>query len=220
MTEQKRQLSWWQESILLIGSALVLALIVKTFLFQAFYIPSGSMLPTMQLNDKLLVQKVSYWFGGEPQRGDIIVFRDPGNWLGMASEQDLNGVQRALEMVGLYPSGGHLIKRTIGVGGDNVRCCDAKGRTVVNGESIDEPYLNDQAANAEQTFDVTVPMGYLWVQGDNRGNSEDSRAHMGEPGGGFVPVGDVVGKSWLRVWPLDRFGFIEQTDAFDDVPEP
>jgi len=220
VTEQKRQLSWWQESILLIGSALVLALIVKTFLFQAFYIPSGSMLPTMQLNDKILVQKVSYWFGGEPQRGDIIVFRDPGNWLGLSSEQDLNGVQRALEMVGLYPSGGHLIKRTIGVGGDNVRCCDAKGRTVVNGESIDEPYLNDKSVNAEQTFDVTVPKGYLWVQGDNRGNSEDSRAHMGEPGGGFVPVKDVVGKSWLRVWPLDRFGFIEQTDAFDDVPAP
>ncbi len=220
VSEAKRQLPVWQESILLVATALVLALIVKTFFFQAFYIPSDSMVPTMIQNDKLLVQKVSYWSGG-PERGDIVVFKDPGNWLGPEdSDPAGNAVQKALETIGLFPSGGHLIKRVIGVGGDEVRCCDDQGRTVVNGESIDEPYLADQSVNAEQTFDVTVPRGFLWVQGDNRGNSADSRAHLGEPGGGFIPVDDVVGKAWLRVWPFDRAGFIEGTDAFDEVPDP
>ena len=217
MPEEKRQLPLWQESILLVATALVLALIVKTFFFQAFYIPSDSMVPTMVKNDKLLVQKWSYWSGG-PERGDIVVFRDPGNWLGGDVDESANVVQRGLEVVGLFPSGGHLIKRVVGVGGDRVVCCDAQGRTTVNGEPIDEPYLADQEVNADQTFDVKVPKGYLWVQGDNRGNSADSRAHLGEPGGGFIADEDVVGKAWLRVWPLNRFGTIPGTDAFDEVP--
>ncbi|MBC9224714.1 signal peptidase I [Aeromicrobium sp. 636] len=207
----------WQESLLLVATALVLALIVKTFFFQAFYIPSDSMVPTMVQDDKLLVEKWSYWSGG-PERGDIVVFRDPGNWLGPDVDESSNGVQRALEVVGLFPSGGHLIKRVIGVGGDRVVCCDEQGRTTVNGEPVDEPYLADQEMNADQTFDVKVPKGYLWVQGDNRGNSADSRAHLGEPGGGFIPDDDVVGKAWLRVWPLNRFGLIKDSNAFDEVP--
>ncbi len=216
--EKKHQLPLWQESILLVATALVLALIVKTFLFQAFYIPSDSMVPTMIQDDKLLVQKWSYW-GDEPERGDIVVFRDPGNWLGaMDSGGQSNAVQRALEVVGLFPSGGHLIKRVVGIGGDTVACCDDDGRLTVNDAPIDEPYLADQEANAEQEFSIEVPQGYLWVMGDNRGNSADSRAHMGEPGGGFISEDDVVGKAWLRVWPMDRFGLIDGTDAFDEVP--
>lgn len=218
MSDEKRHLPLWQESILLVATALVLALIVKTFFFQAFYIPSDSMVPTMVKNDKLLVEKWSYWRGG-PERGDIVVFRDPGNWLsGTEAAGDGNVVQEALEVVGLFPSGGHLIKRVIGVGGDKVVCCDAQGRTTVNGEPVDEPYLNDQEINADQPFSIEVPKGYLWVQGDNRGNSADSRAHLGEPGGGFIADDDVVGKAWLRVWPLNRFGLIKNTDAFDGVP--
>lgn len=217
MPEEKRQLPLWQESLLLVATALVLALIVKTFFFQAFYIPSDSMVPTMVKNDKLLVQKWSYWSGG-PERGDIVVFRDPGNWLGPDSEGSSNVAQRGLEMIGLFPSGGHLIKRVVGLGGDRVACCDEQGRTTVNGEPIDEPYLNDQDVNADQTFDVKVPKGYLWVQGDNRGNSADSRAHLGEPGGGFIADDDIVGKAWLRVYPFSRFGLIPKTDAFDSVP--
>jgi signal peptidase I len=216
--EEKRQLPLWQESLLLVATALVLALIVKTFFFQAFYIPSDSMVPTMIQNDKLLVQKWSYWSGG-PERGDIVVFRDPGNWLGEdEADESSNPVQRGLEVVGLFPSGGHLIKRVVGLGGDRVVCCDAEGRTTVNGQAIDEPYLADQDANADQAFDVKVPKGYLWVQGDNRGNSADSRAHLGEPGGGFIADDDVVGKAWLRVWPFSRFGLISDSDAFDEVP--
>ncbi|WP_246065046.1 MULTISPECIES: signal peptidase I [Aeromicrobium] len=218
MTTEKRQLPVWQESILLIVTAVVLAVIVKTFFVQAFYIPSASMEPEMQIDDKLLVQKVSYWTG-DPKRGDIIVFDDPGGWLGSAeSAGPGNIVQRSLEVIGLYPSGGHLIKRVVGVGGDTVSCCDDEGRLQVNGESIDEPYLADAEANADRTFEVEVPEGYLWVQGDNRGNSSDSRYHLGDPGGGFIREDDVVGKAWLRVWPFSRFGFIGGTDAFEKVP--
>ena len=218
VTTEKRQLPVWQESILLIVTAVVLAVIVKTFFVQAFYIPSASMEPEMQIDDKLLVQKVSYWTG-DPKRGDIIVFDDPGGWLGSAeSAGPGNIVQRSLEVIGLYPSGGHLIKRVVGVGGDTVSCCDEEGRLQVNGESIDEPYLADAEANADRTFEVEVPNGYLWVQGDNRGNSSDSRYHLGDPGGGFIREDDVVGKAWLRVWPFSRFGFIGGTDAFEKVP--
>ncbi len=217
MNEEKRQLPLWQESILLVATALVLALIVKTFFFQAFYIPSASMVPTMVKDDKLLVQKWSYWSGG-PERGDIVVFRDPGNWLSPhETVESTNVVQKALETVGLFPSGGHLIKRVVGVAGDKVACCDDQGHTTVNGVSIDEPYLANQEANADQTFEVDVPKGYLWVQGDNRDNSADSRAHMGEPGGGFISEDGVVGKAWLRVWPMNRFGLIPGTEAFDEV---
>jgi signal peptidase I len=218
VSEEKRQLPLWQESILLVATALVLALIVKTFFFQAFYIPSESMVPTMIKNDKLLVQKWSYW-GSGPERGDIVVFRDPGNWLTPdESGESGNPIQGALETIGLFPSGGHLIKRVIGVGGDKVVCCDEQGRTTVNGVSIDEPYLADQSINSDQEFDIEVPKGYLWVEGDNRGNSADSRAHLGDRGGAFIPEDDVVGKAWLRVWPFDRFGLIHGSDAFDEVP--
>lgn len=214
----KRQLPVWQESILLVVIAMVMAVVVKAFFLQAFYIPSESMEPTMLVDDKILVQKVSYW-AGEPQRGDIVVFDDPGGWLdGSESAQASNPVQKALEVVGLFPTGGHLIKRVVGVGGDRVACCDDQGRLTVNGESIDEPYLMDPGANAESRFDVEVPEGYLWVQGDNRGNSADSRVHQGDPGGGFIPVESVVGKAWVRVWPWKRVGLIRSSDAFSGVP--
>lgn len=219
--KHSKQLPVWQESIVLVVTALLLAFVVKTFFVQAFYIPSGSMEPTMVVNDKLLVQKVSYWTGS-PQRGDIIVFKDPDHWLDSSEVRTAhNPVQKALEFVGLFPTGGHLIKRVIGVGGDTVSCCDVKGRMQVNGTSVTEPYLMNQTSNtAFGSFSVKVKKGYLWVQGDNRGDSADSRAHMNQPGGGQVPVKDVVGKAWLRVWPLGRFGFITNTDAFDKVRKP
>lgn len=208
----------WQETILLIVAAVVLAVIVKTFFVQAFYIPSASMEPTMAVDDKLLVQKVSYWTG-EPHRGDIVVFDDPGGWLGSAEKSSAgNPVQKALEVIGLYPSGDHLIKRVVGVGGDTVACCDAEGRLEVNGTAVEEPYLADRKANADTEFEVEVPKDHLWVQGDNRGNSSDSRYHLGDPGGGFIREDSVVGKAWLRLWPFGRFGFIEQHDALEKAP--
>lgn len=215
-TDQKRQLPVWQESILLIVVAMVMAIVVKTFFLQAFYIPSESMEPEMLPDDKILVQKVSYWFG-DVERGDIVVFDDPGGWLDMPESQASNPVQEGLEKVGLYPTGGHLIKRVVGTGGDTVACCDDDGRLTVNGTPIDEPYLLDPTATQAKTFEVEVPDGYLWVMGDNRENSADSRAHLGDPGGGFINEDSVVGKAWVRVWPLGRAGFIDGVNSFDSV---
>ena len=214
--KQKRQLPVWQESILLVATAMVMAIVVKTFFLQAFYIPSESMEPTMLVNDKILVQKVSYW-AGDVKRGDIVVFDDPGGWLGPEdSRRASNPFQRALETVGLFPTGGHLIKRVIGVGGDEVKCC-TDGKLTVNGTKLDEPYLLDESATKDKTFNVKVPEAYLWVMGDNRGNSADSREHMGDPGGGFISDKTIVGKAWLRVWPLGRSGFIRKPDTFQGI---
>lgn len=213
-----RQLPVWQESILLVVTALLMAVIVKGLFLQAFYIPSQSMEPGLLVNDKILVQKVSYWFG-EPHRGDVVVFDDPGGWLGPAETYVAsNPIQKGLELIGLFPTGGHLIKRVVGVGGDRIVCCDGEGRMKVNGDTLWEPYLQgDPGVTGDQEFDVIVPDDHLWVMGDNRGNSADSRVHLGDPGGGFVPVDEVVGKAWLRVWPLGRLGVIRDTDAFDAV---
>lgn len=213
----KRQLPVWQESILLVVVAMVMAIVVKTFFLQAFYIPSESMEPTMLPDDKILVQKVSYWFG-DIDRGDVVVFDDPGGWLDTSNDSEAsNPLQSGLEKVGLFPTGGHLIKRVVGIGGDTVTCCDDTGSLTVNGESIDEPYLLDPSATRDQEFNVEIPQGYLWVLGDNRANSADSRAHLGDPGGGFIRSDSVVGKAWLRVWPMNRAGFIGGVDAFDAV---
>jgi signal peptidase I len=216
VTVKKRQLPVWQESILLVLTAMVMAVVVKTFFVQAFYIPSESMEPTMLVNDKILVQKVSYW-GGDVKRGDVVVFDDPGGWLPADESQHAgNVVQKALEKVGLFPTGGHLIKRVIGVGGDTVVCC-TDGKLTVNGKALDEPYLFDETATKDMTFEVKVRKGYLWVMGDNRGNSSDSRVHQGDPGGGQVSEKAVVGKAWVRVWPLGRAGFIKKPSTFDEV---
>ncbi|MGH3497181.1 MAG: signal peptidase I [Nocardioidaceae bacterium] len=216
--KNKKPLPLWQEVIVLVGTALVLALIVKSFFLQAFYIPSGSMENTLDINDRILVQKVSYW-GSNPHRGDVVVFDDPGGWLTAAeSQQPSNFFQRALETIGLYPTGGHLVKRVIAVGGDTIRCCDSRGRVVVNGVSLNETYLNLRKGQPASTpFPLQhVPPGHLWVMGDNRYDSSDSRAHMGDPGGGFVPNDDVVGKVWAIVWPLSRARFLSTPSTFDN----
>jgi signal peptidase I len=212
-----RQLSVWQESLLLVVVALVLAVVVKALLVQAFYIPSGSMEPTMQVDDKILVQKVSYW-GGDVHRGDVVVFDDPGGWLPDAGKVT-NPLQIALARIGLAPTGGHLIKRVIGVGGDHVVCC-VDSRLEVNGHAIREPYLMDQTSTKDTRFDVVVPKGHLWVMGDNRGNSEASPQHGDDPGRGFIPESSVIGKAWARLWPLGRAGVLDGTAAFEGVPDP
>jgi signal peptidase I len=217
VTEKKRQLPVWQESILLVATAMVMAVIVKTFFLQAFYIPSASMEPTMLVDDKILVQKVSYWGGGDVKRGDVVVFDDPGGWLTAEdSRHATNVLQSTLEKVGLFPTGGHLIKRVIGVGGDTIVCC-SEGKLTVNGTPLDEPYVLDETATKDKAFEVKVRDGYLWVMGDNRGNSSDSRVHLGDPGGGQVSEKGVVGKAWLRVWPLGRAGFIHKPSSFEAV---
>jgi signal peptidase I len=205
--------------ILLLGIALVLAIVIKAFFMQAFYIPSASMNDTLVKNDRILVQKVSYWGDGSPDRGDIVVFSDPGGWLDPSEEEPpSNPVAKVLETFGLYPTGGHLVKRVIAVGGDEVECCDTDGRITVNGVPLNErSYLAAGERPSMIDFDVQVKPGYVWVQGDNRSNSADSRVHLGDPGGGQVPVDDIVGKVFALVWPLDHATLIHRPATFDAV---
>lgn len=214
----RKPLSIGQEIALLLGMALVLAIVIKAFFLQAFYIPSGSMNDTLVLDDRILVQKVSYW-QGEPQRGDVVVFSDPGGWLGPGDLRTAdNLVTKSLETVGLFPTGGHLVKRVIGVGGDRVVCCDDTGRITVNGIPLqEESYLAPGERPSLIKFDIEVEEGHLWVQGDNRSNSADSRVHLGDPGGGFIPVEDVVGRVFLVVWPWDHATVMKRPATFETV---
>lgn len=215
-SKNDKQLPIWQEMLLLLGIALVLAIVIKAFFMQAFYIPSGSMNDTLVLNDRILVQKVSYW-SGHPRRGDIVVFSDPGGWLNESEVRAAtNPVTKGLELFGLYPTGGHLVKRVIGTGGDTVMCCDDEGRMTVNGVSLNEKsYLAAGEKPSLIDFEVKVPEGFIWVQGDNRSNSADSRVHLGDPGGGFIAEEKVVGRVFMVVWPWDHAKMTERPATFD-----
>ena len=234
--KEKKHLPLWQETILLLGLALVLAVVIKALFVQAFYIPSESMEPGLIKNDRILVEKPSYWFGGEPQRGDVVVFADPGGWLsGSDAAGPESPVAKAMGAIGLYPQGGHLVKRVVGVAGDTITCCDKQGRLSVNGVALDEdPYIREQGIQCAGPRGVPacewevgpVPEGSLFVMGDNRGQSADSTAHMCRPdetdcvpGDEFVPVDLVVGKVFVLIWPGSRFDWIGRPDSFADVPD-
>ncbi len=217
----KKPMPLWQETILLLGLALVLAIIIKSLFVQAFYIPSPSMEPEFIKNDRILVQKVSYWGSASPSRGDIVVFKDPGGWLNEAeSGAPRSPVTKAMEKIGLYPTGGHLVKRVIGVGGDRVVCCDKDERITINGQALDEKaYLPEGMSPSQIEFDRKVPKGHLWMMGDNRGFSFDSRGHMGDPGGGYVDDDLVVGKVFSLIWPWKRAEIVNRPATFEDVPD-
>ncbi len=233
----RKHLPLWQETILLLGIALALAVVIKALFLQAFYIPSESMEPGLIQNDRILVEKVSYWFGGSPQRGDVVVFQDPGGWLSPEeSAGPPNALTDLMAKIGLYPSGGHLVKRVIGVAGDTITCCDKRGRISVNGHPLDEDSYVKQEAGVECRGPMTgnchwragpVPADHIFVMGDNRGHSADSTVHMCTPretdcvsGEEFVPVDLVVGKVFVLLWPSDRFHWVHRPDTFADVPDP
>ncbi|MBS2962824.1 signal peptidase I [Actinocrinis puniceicyclus] len=202
----------------LVVFALFLAFLIKTFLVQAFFIPSGSMQNTLAIGDRVLVNRASVWLGGQPQRGQVVVFQDPGGWL-LPDETSTSGnwLTKTLTFVGVLPQdNGDLIKRVIGVGGDHVVCCNAQGQITVNGAPLDETYLfpGDQAQSGpDGTFDITVPQGRLWVMGDHRGVSEDSRAHQGL-NGGTIPVSAVVGRADVIIWPISHWGTLPVPNTF------
>ncbi|QKW21752.1 signal peptidase I [Kitasatospora sp. NA04385] len=217
--------SFLRELPVIVLVALVIALVMKTFLLQVFVIPSGSMEQTLQIGDRVVVDKLTPWFGAEPERGEVVVFKDPGGWLENDHKPSTDGpvmrnVKSLFSAVGLLPSDDErdLIKRVIGVGGDTVECCDEHGRVSVNGTPLDEPYIATGNSPSRITFKVTVPPGRLWVMGDHRDLSADSRYHMGNPGSGTIPVGNVVGRAFVIAWPLSHFGQLDVPDSLSSLP--
>ncbi|MEN3585970.1 signal peptidase I [Streptomyces sp. ZYX-F-203] len=221
--QAKKQRSFWKELPILIGVALVLALLIKTFLVQAFSIPSASMQNTLTEGDRVLVDKLTPWFGSEPERGEVVVFHDPDDWLAGEPTADPNALQTFLSWIGLMPSAEEqdLIKRVIAVGGDRVQC-QGTGPVMVNGKALDEPYVypgNTPCSVDEQggQFDETVPDGFIWVMGDHRQNSRDSRYNTGDENGGMVPVEDVIGRAIVVAWPIDRWHTLPIPSTFDQA---
>jgi signal peptidase I len=216
-----------RELPVLLVIAFVLALLVKTFLIQAFFIPSGSMEQTLHgctgcTGDRVLVNKVPYWFG-EPEPGDIVVFRGPDTWSPeITVAEPGNWVSGALLSLGRAigvapPSEDDYVKRVIATAGQTVQCCDADGRVTVDGRPLTEPYIYQDSplgggANSREFGPVTVPAGRLWVMGDHRSASADSRSHVGDQYSGTIAVDDVIGKGALIVWPLDRFTVLDSPD--------
>jgi len=202
-----------RDVLIILIAAILISFLIKTFLIRSFYIPSPSMEDTLDVNDRIIVNEL------QPkafplQRGDIVVFKDPGGWLPPTPPADTNPVSGffdwTLSIVGLTApdSNDHLIKRVIGLPGDHVTCCNSFGQMSVNGTPLDEPYVKlptGMTAVSSVKFDVVVPKNTLWVMGDNRYDSADSRYHQNDPGRGFVPMSDVVGRAVLITWPVDRW---------------
>ncbi|MES4907594.1 MULTISPECIES: signal peptidase I [unclassified Streptomyces] len=218
----KKPRSFWRELPILVGIALLLALLIKTFLVQAFSIPSDSMQNTLQRGDRVLVDKLTPWFGAEPERGEVVVFHDPGGWLGETQKSDsgplAEGVQRVLSFIGLMPSAEEkdLIKRVIAVGGDTVEC-QKGGPVKVNGKALDEKsYIFDgnTACDDKPFGPIKVPKGRIWVMGDHRQDSLDSRFHQNLDNG-TVSVDKVVGRAIVIAWPLDRWSTLPVPGTFD-----
>ncbi|MFE8010140.1 signal peptidase I [Streptomyces sp. NPDC057418] len=225
--KRRRRRSVIKEIPLLVLVALLIALVLKTFLVQAFVIPSGSMEQTIRIGDRVLVDKLTPWFGSEPQRGDVVVFKDPGGWLQQenADTQDppvgVRQVKELLTFIGLLPSDDEqdLIKRVVAVGGDTVKCCGTDGKVTVNGTALDEPYLHPGNEPSTLPFEVKVPQGRIFVMGDHRSNSADSRFHLDEPGKGTVSQDEVVGRAVVIAWPLGHWRGLEEPGTFASVPD-
>jgi signal peptidase I len=206
-----------RDILLILLAALLISFLIKTFLIRSFYIPSGSMEDTLHINDRIIVnQLVPNPIG--IQRGDVVVFEDPGGWLGANPTPQRSsfeeGVDAVLGFIGLTApdSNDHLIKRVIGLPGDKVECCNDFGQMSVNGQPLEEPYvlLPDGVTKVSAIdFNVTVPKGFLWVMGDNRYNSRDSRYNQEGPTKGFVPIDKVVGRALLISWPVDRWAWLD-----------
>src|SRR4029077_892300 len=215
----RRKRSFWREFPILVVVALLLAVVIKTYAIQAFFIPSGSMENTLEINDRVLVNKIVYDVRSI-HRGDIVVFNGDGSWDPGTAPADTNFVvkfgQGFASMFGFGDPGDIPIKRVIGLPGDKVACCDAEGRVTVNGVPLTEqPYLYPGDAPSEIRFNVVVQPGRLWVMGDHRLISDDSRNHLGQPGGGTIPENAVIGRAFVIIWPISRWRFLPIPATFE-----
>ena len=203
----KRRSSFWRELPILLGVAILVAVLVRAFVLQTFYIPSPSMEHTLNIDDKVLVNKLVYDFRN-PYRGEVIVFEAPAEWRGSLVDKD-------------------FIKRIIGLPGDRVVCCDSEDRLTINGQSLDEPYIytdpsGQQDAAADKKFDITVPADRLWVMGDHRSASGDSLEHYEQSANiteATIPKDSVVGRAFTVFWPVSRATWLSVPDGFKVVPD-
>ncbi len=223
MADTNRQ-SWWDIPVT-IAIAVAAVLLLTSFVAKPFSIPSGSMEDTLAIGDRVLVNRLTYRFRAI-ERGDIVVFDGSNSFVTDEAVPERNPVTGALAWLGqsigvVPPDSTDFIKRVVGVGGDRVTCCDDAGRITVNGTPLEEEsYLYPGDSPSTQLFDVEVPQGMLWVMGDHRTNSADSRAHLGDPGGGFVPEGKVLGRAMAVLWPPSHLQVLEIPEAFAELPAP
>ena len=202
-----------REFPILVIVALAVSLVIKTFIVQFFFIPSGSMENTLQIQDRVAVNKIPF-VSRNISRGDVVVFRDPANWLPepftAGENRVMAKIRTGLETVGVLPNPAkqYLVKRVIGVAGDHVICCAKGGKLTINGKSTEEPYIFAGNKPSEMEFNVTVPKGKIWVMGDHRGSSADSRYHQEDVNHGFVPVSKVTGRVYAIIWPLKNLALV------------
>ena len=208
-----------RELLITVGIALILSSLVRIFLFQVFYVPSASMEDTLLLQDRIVATKITKPFT-DIKRGEIVVFKDPGDWL-PEYESNRNFFLHFLSVVGLLPSdaGDDLVKRVIGIGGDTIKCCSENGRILINNVELnDESFIKPGVETNQVEFEITVPEKRVFVMGDNRPDSRDSRFHL-ETAYGTVPEKNIVGVVNLRIWPFSRFSTLKIPESFTSIPD-
>ncbi|MGH3211814.1 MAG: signal peptidase I [Trebonia sp.] len=217
---KRRKRSFWRDLAVIVVAALALTILLKAFVVQVFSIPSGSMENTLLPGDRILVSKIVYKFRSI-DRGDIVVFGGAGSWdppTPPPSNWFYGLWDDAINLVGIAGPETDYIKRVIGVPGDHVACCNAQGQVTVNGVPLSESsYVYPGDAASELRFNITVPPGRLWVMGDNRGDSDDSRFRTNDPGGGTIPESAVVGRAFLIIWPLSRINDLPIPNTFEQA---
>jgi signal peptidase I len=214
----RRKGSLLKEFPILVVVALIVSLLIKTFLVQFFYIPSGSMENTLQIKDRVAVNKIPF-ISRSIHRGDIVVFRDPANWLSepFTSESPfvVEKIREGLVALGVLPNPAkqYLVKRVVGIGGDRVICCNKNKKLTINGKESTEPYIFEGNDPSDLNFDVTVPAGKIWVMGDHRGASADSRYHQDDINKGMVPLNRLTGRVVAVIWPFKNLKIISGTNS-------